>query len=115
MKTLLLPKGIRIFVAAEPVDLRKSFDGLAEVARAILKKNPMSGALLVFRNKKGHRSKALLWDRTGFVIVYKRLENGVFRFPVGVDASIEVDANQLRLLLDGIELGIGIRRSGAGR
>ena len=115
MKTLPLPKGIRIYVAAEPVDLRKSFDGLEGVARDVLKKNPMSGALFVFRNKKGHRCKALIWDRTGWMIIYKRIENGVFRFPVGTDASIEVDAGQLRMLLDGIELGIGILRSRAAR
>lgn len=110
---LPLPPNLRIFVAAEPVDLRKSFDGLAAVAGAVLKHEPMSGHLFVFRNRAGHRCKALVWDRTGWVILYKRLENGVFRFPIGDGAAVEVDAQQLRLLLDGVELAGSPRRGGA--
>jgi transposase len=105
-------EGLRIFVAAEPVDLRKSFDGLAAVTRGILGHDPMSSHLFVFRNRQGHRCKALLWDRTGWVILYKRLENGRFRFPVADDAAVEVDAEQLRLLLDGIELSVSVRPRG---
>ena len=108
--SLPLPRGIRVLVATEPVDLRKSFDGLAAVAREVLKQNPMSGHLFVFRNRVGHRCKALLWDRTGWVILYKRLESGRFRFPISDRAAVEVDAEQLRMLLDGIELGVPRRR-----
>jgi transposase len=111
--SLPLPRGIQILVATESVDLRKSFDGLAAVAREVLRQDPMSGQMFVFRNREGHRCKALLWDRTGWLILYKRLENGRFRFPVGDGTTVEVDAEQLRLLLDGIELGVRVRRRGA--
>ena len=65
----------------------------------------MSGHLFVFKNKVGHRCKVLFWDRTGFMLIYKRLERGKFRFPERDDGSVEVDVKQLRMLLDGIELG----------
>lgn len=99
---MLIPNGVRIFVASEPVDLRRSFDGLAAAASDLLKQDPLSGHLFVFRNRAGHRLKALLWDRTGWIILYKRLESGVFHFPVSADGSVELDARRLRMLLDGI-------------
>lgn len=108
--SLPLPRGIQILVATEPVDLRKSFDGLAAVAREVLRQDPMNGQLFVFRNRQGHRCKALLWDRTGWMILYKRLESGRFRFPVSEGATVEVQADQLRMLLDGVELGVRVRR-----
>jgi transposase len=108
--TPLLPDDLQIFVASEPVDLRASFDRLAQIAKSALKKDPLSGGLFVFRNREGHRAKALLWDRTGWLLIYKRLENGVFHFPVGEDGVVEIDAGQLRMLLDGIELGVAPRR-----
>jgi transposase len=104
---LMLPTGVKIFVATEPADLRKSFDGLSALVRDVIKQDPLSGHLFVFRNKVGHRIKVLFWDRTGFTLWYKRLESGIFRLPVGHGASIEVDAVQLRLLLDGINMGGG--------
>jgi len=108
--TSLLPEDLRIYVASEPVDLLASFDRLAQVAKTELKKDPLKGGLFVFRNREGHRAKALLWDRTGWLLIYKRLENGTFHFPVAEDGVVEVDAEQLRLLLDGIELGLASRR-----
>lgn len=111
--SLPLPRGIRVMVATEPVDLRKSFDGLAAVVRDALGQDPIGGDLFVFRNRAGHRCKALLWDRTGWIIIYKRLESGGFRFPIGPTASVEVDAAQLRMLLDGIELGVSRSRRAA--
>lgn len=110
--SLPLPRGIRVMMATEPLDLRKSFDGLAVAVRDALGQDPTGGDLFVFRNRRGHRCKALLWDRTGWIILYKRLESGVFRFPIAATASVEVDAAQLRMLLDGIELGVPRSRSG---
>lgn len=109
----ILPEDVRIYVASEPVDLRASFDRLAAIAKTVLKKNPVAGGLFVFRNREGHRAKALLWDRTGWLLVYKRLENGTFRFPVAEDGVVEIDAEQLRMLLDGIEIGVAPRRKAA--
>ncbi len=111
--TPMLPRGVRIFVASETIDGRRSFDGLAAIVKQVLKRKPLSGDLYVFRNRTSRRAKALLWDRTGWVLIYKRLESGCFKFPLSEDGSVEVDANQLRLLLDGIELGYRPRRKAA--
>jgi len=108
---LMLPVGVRIFVANEPTDLRHSFDTLAVLARSVVKQDPMSGHLFVFHNKAGNRVKILFWDRTGWVLWYKRMERGLFRFPERDEAALEVDPTQLRLLLDGIPLGPRIRRA----
>ena len=78
---LSLPTAVRIWLATRPTDLRKSFDSLAELVRQQLAGDPLSGQLFVFRNKRADRVKLLYWDEDGFVIVYKRLEAGTFRFP----------------------------------
>ena len=84
--------------------MRKSFDTLAELVRQQLRHDPLSGQLFVFRNKRADRIKLLYWDEDGFVIVYKRLEEGSFRFPQGDSASLEVRASDLQMLLDGVDL-----------
>ena len=81
---LNFPPAVRIWLATAPVDLRRSFDGLAEEVRQHLHNDPLSGHVFVFRNKRGDRVKLLYWDEDGFVIVYKRLEVGVFRWPAAV-------------------------------
>lgn len=99
---LMLPSDVKIFVARQPVDLRKSIDGLAFLTRNVIKQDPLSGHLFVFVNKIGHRVKILFWDRTGFVIWYKRMETARIRLPVDGAASLELASSQLALLLDGI-------------
>lgn len=110
---VLLPPGVRIFIATQPADLRKSFDGLAALAREAIRQDPLSGHLFVFHNRTGRRVKILFWDRTGWVLWYKRLESGIFRFPIGDAPGVEIEAMQLRLLLDGIPLGARPRRRAA--
>ena len=100
---LSFPPAVRIWLAAEAVDLRRSFDGLAEQVRQHLQADPLSGHVFVFRNKRGDRVKLLYWDEDGFVIVYKRLEAGTFRFPRAEAARVEIRAADLHLLLDGID------------
>ena len=78
---LNFPPAVRIWLGTAPVDLRRSFDGLAEQVRQHLHNDPLSGHVFVFRNKRGDRIKLLYWDEDGFVIVYKRLEEGTFRWP----------------------------------
>ena len=78
---LSLPPSVRIYFALDPVDLRKGFDGLCNVTRSLLDEDPMSGHLFVFINRRGNRAKILFWDRTGWVIYYKRIERGTFRPP----------------------------------
>ncbi len=102
---LNFPAAVRIWLAAAPVDLRKSFDTLAEHVRQHLLGEPLSGHVFVFRNKRGDRVKLLYWDEDGFVIVYKRLEEGVFHWPaVAADQpSVALRAAELAMLLDGID------------
>lgn len=101
---LSLPTAVRIWLATRPTDMRKSFDGLAEVVRQQLERDPLSGQLFVFRNKRGDRVKLLYWDEDGFVIVYKRLEAGTFRFPAADAGGVEIRAADLQMLLDGVDL-----------
>ena len=102
---LTFPPAVRIWLAAAPVDLRRSFDRLAAEVRDQLHNDPLSGHVFVFRNRRGDRIKLLYWDSDGFVIVYKRLEAGVFRFPVAAEgqASVSVRAAELAMLLDGVD------------
>ena len=107
---LSLPAAVRIWVATRPTDLRKSFDSLAEVVRQQLQLDPLSGQLFVFKNKRGDRLKLLYWDEDGFVILYKRLEGGTFRFPPATAEGLLLRAADLQMLLDGVELDSVRRR-----
>lgn len=97
-------QGVQVWVATAPVDMRKSFDGLAEVVRSFLGHDPLSGSLFVFRNRNAQRVKILWWDRDGLAIYYKRMERGTFRFPSAQDKSVTIDSAQLMRLLSGLEL-----------
>jgi transposase len=104
---ILLPRAVRIYVATQPVNLRRSFDGLSNEVRAVLKRDPLSGHLFVFLNRRKNQVKLLLWTRGGFTIIHKRLERGTFAFgdQVGSEAqSVELDAHELGMLLEGIDL-----------
>lgn len=102
---LSFPPAVRIWLASQPVDLRRSFDGLAEQVRQHLLADPLSGHVFVFRNKRSDRVKLLYWDEDGFVIVYKRLEAGMFRWPTTAEgqASVTLRAAELAMLLDGVD------------
>lgn len=109
---LSLPPTVRVFFALEGVDLRKGFDGLANMARSVLAEDPASGHLFVFLNRRRNRVKVLFWDRSGWCVYYKRLERGSFSLPqprsLG-DTKLEVEAAELMLILEGIDLR-GARR-----
>jgi transposase len=85
--------------------MRKGFDTLAELVRQHLANDPFSGHLFVFRSKRSDRVKLLYWDEDGFVIVYKRLERGVFPFPRPAEGQVSVTlrAAELAMLLDGVD------------
>lgn len=102
---LTLPSSVRIYLAAEPVDLRRSIDGLSALVEAS-GHDVYSGHLFVFGGRRRDRLKILVWDRGGFVLYYKRLEVGRFRWPDIADGAREVqlDATQLAMLLDGIDV-----------
>jgi transposase len=96
-----------IYVATTPVDMRKSFDGLAALVKNSFQKNPLDGTFFVFINRSADRLKILYWDRDGYALWYKRLEAGRFRLPVVLTTSGEsvvlVSAAQLAMILEGIE------------
>lgn len=105
---ILLPRAVRVYVAAEPCNLRKSFDGLCNEVRAVLAHDPLSGHVFVFLNRRKNQVKLLLWTRGGFTIVAKRLEKGTFAFTRQVTADarcVELDAHELSMLLEGIDVG----------
>ena len=100
----------RIRVCVEPQDGRKSFDGLAGVVTSDLSRDPLSGDLYVFRNKRGDRLKILAWQGDGFALYLRRLEKGTFAFPTADAAEVSVSATELAMILGGIELGSAKRR-----
>ena len=97
--------GVRIRLATSPVDMRRSFDALAEHVRAILTGDPMSGHLFVFRNRTGQRVKILWWDADGYCLYYKRLERGTFQFPAADATAVAIGSEQLKRLLSGCAIG----------
>ena len=109
---LSLPLPVRIFLCTHHADMRKSFDGLAQMVRDFLGADPLSGHLFVFRSRRGDRLKLLYWDSDGLAIWYKRLEEGTFRFPPPPAAGhgLEVRAADLAMLLAGVDLETVKRR-----
>ena len=103
---LSLPLPVRIFLCTQPADMRRSFDGLAQMVRDFLGADPLCGHLFVFRSKRGDRLKLLYWDSDGLAIWYKRLEKGTFRFPAATAGGygVELRAADLTMLLDGVDL-----------
>lgn len=95
----------RIWICTTPQDGRKSFDGLQAVVTSHLGKDPLSGDLYVFRNKRGDRLKILAWQGDGFALYARRLEKGTFRFPAADAAEVAVTATELAMILGGVELG----------
>lgn len=101
---LSLPPSVRVFLCVRPADMRRSFDSLAAMAEEIVRQDPLSGHLFVFRNKRSDCVKILYWDRDGYAIWYKRLEEGSFHFPASDSLGLEIESTQLAVLLGGIDL-----------
>jgi transposase len=95
---ILLPRAVRVYFATAPANLRKSFEGLSNEVRSVLVRDPLSGHVFVFLNRRRNQVKLLVWTRGGFTIVHKRLERGTFSFPARVDGgatSVTIDAHEL--------------------
>ena len=132
---LSFSRATRVFLATAPTDMRKGFDGLFALVENVIEQDPFSGHLFVFRNGRRDRLKVLWWDRDGLAIFYKRLERGSYQFPTdavsrssaashetaarkshgvtgdeGRTQRCEIRADELALLLEGIELGSVKRR-----
>lgn len=96
----------RIWLATQPADMRCGFDRLAELAGTVTEQNPLDGHLFLFRGRHGDRLKILYFDRDGWALWYKRLEEGTFKLPRFDEKarSVELRASELAMLLDGIDL-----------
>ena len=104
------PPTVRIFLCTAATDMRKGFDSLAHLVQSSMALDPITGHLFVFRSRRGDRLKVLWWDRDGYVLWYKRLERGSFRFPACDGDSVEVRAADLAMILEGIDLASVRRR-----
>ena len=104
---MMLPSNrVRFLVSTQPVDFRKGHDGLAAIVSSVLRKDPFTGTVFVFRSRKADRLKLLFWDGSGFWIACKRLDRGVFpSWPQPQSGLTEVvwTEQQLRWLLDGLD------------
>jgi transposase len=96
-----LSPGVRIWLAAVPVDMRLGFDGLAAKVHGVLAANPFGGQAFVFRNRRGDRLKLLLWDGLGFWLLYRRLDQGRLHWPRVAEGTVELSAAQWAMLVEG--------------
>lgn len=101
---LSFPATVRVYICREPVDMRKSYDGLSGCVEQLLSADPLSGHLFVFFNRRATMVKILVWDRTGFCIYSKRLEQGRFAYLNEDDGDVQTDFARLLLILEGIDL-----------
>ena len=99
--------GLKVFLAVEPCDLRKSFNGLHAIVTETLKEDPCKGALFVFTNRRRTRLKILFYDGTGLWVCTKRLEEGTFSWPPSTNvqsSKIHLTPEALSMLTDGVDL-----------
>jgi len=108
-----LPASVRVYLCLSPCDMRRSFDGLHALVRDHLELDPFAGHLYLFANKRRDRLKILYWDRDGFAIWAKRLEEGTYAIPSAEEPGsrrFEISVEELGALLSGIDLGTATRR-----
>jgi transposase len=98
-----VPAGVRILLAARPVDFRKGAHGLAALAQEVLAEDPFSGAVIVYRSKRADRVKILLWDGSGLVLVWKQMPHGSFRWPPIMDGIVRLSSVEFAALFDGLD------------
>ena len=109
---LSFPPGLQVFMAVEPIDMRKSFDGLSAAVQAVFDRKVLDGHLFLFLNRRRDLLKCLWWDRDGLAIFAKRLELGSYEVPRHDPQTkqLRLDATQLALLLSGVQLASVKRR-----
>lgn len=96
---LVVPDNSSIYLRLEPTDMRKSINGLSIMVVELVKQNPQSGHLFLFRNRKGDKMKALYYEQNGFTLWYRRLEKGKYIFPRNAEGVIELDKEHFAWLL----------------
>ena len=110
---LSLPASVRVWVALDPVDMRKSFNGLFAVATEQLQEDPRRGDLFLFTNRNRNRLKLLYWDGNGLWVFVKRLERGTFSWPGGTagnQSKLQLTREAMLLLVNGVDLKQGSLR-----
>jgi transposase len=110
----MIPRGVQVFVALEPVDMRWSFDRLAGAALDRIGYDARCGALFIYFGRRRDAAKVLFFDGSGMCLFYKRLDRGVFRLPEACSADarhVEIDVALLDALLDGVDLAEAPRRA----
>jgi transposase len=100
---IALPTGTQIWIAAGLTDLRRGFTGLSAIVQTVLKENPFSGHVFVFRGRRGDLIKVLWWDGDGLCLFAKRLEKGRFVWPQAESGTVSLTRAQLSMLLEGID------------
>ena len=100
---IVAAQAVRVVIALRPVDFRKGHDGLASLAEQELGLDPHSGVIVVFRSRRGDRLKLLLWDGSGLVLTYKRLEQGSFAWPAVRDGVMRLSPAQFEALFEGLD------------
>ena len=98
-----VPASTRVWLAAGVTDMRKGFASLSALAEGVLRLDPYSGHLFVFRGRRGDLVKVIWWDGQGACLFSKRLERGRFVWPSPADGKVSVSAAQLAMLLEGID------------
>ena len=94
----------RVYIACGYTDLRRGIDGLAELVRQQFQLDPFSNTLFLFCGRKRDRIKALYWEGNGFLLLYKRLEQGVYQWPGSENEARELTAQQYRWLMEGLKV-----------
>ena len=107
-----LPASVRVYLATLPCDMRRSFDGLHALVNAVMQLDAFAGHLFVFANRRRDRLKILYWDRDGFAVWAKRLEEGTYAIPFedATEKRREITAAELGAILSGIDLSDAKRR-----
>lgn len=100
---ITVPAGARVLLATRPVDFRKGAHGLAALAQEVLAADPFSGAVIVYRAKRGDRVKILVWDNSGLVLIWKQLQQGSFRWPPVMDGVMKLSPVEFAALFDGLD------------
>jgi transposase len=100
---LSLSPATRVLLAIQPIDMRRSFNGLYADVQTVLGQDPLSGHLFLFTNKRRNRVKVVYWDGSGLWVCAKRLERGVFGWPTGQEAGVCLRPEELQMLLHGLE------------
>jgi transposase len=109
---LSLGSSHRYYLYSGVADMRKGFDGLSGLVLSEMGGDPLSGDVFIFVNRGRNRMKLLVWEDSGFVLWYKRLEEGTFEFPAVVpgQSSVGISWHQLVLILEGVSLESVVHR-----